>query len=57
MTAWYHRRVKHEPLKPLIPLDDLKKVVAGLVAVPKDQRPGEKQDQTTKTPRAAKKPR
>jgi hypothetical protein len=25
-----------EPLKPLIPLDDLKKVVAGLAAVPKD---------------------
>jgi hypothetical protein len=28
--------VKHEPLQSLIPLDGLKKVVAGLVAVPKD---------------------
>jgi hypothetical protein len=27
--------VKREPLQPLIPLDDLKRVVAGLVAVPK----------------------
>jgi hypothetical protein len=27
--------MKREPLKPLIPLDDLKKVVAGLAAVPK----------------------
>jgi hypothetical protein len=27
---------KPEPLKPLIPLEDLKKVVAGLVVVPKD---------------------
>jgi hypothetical protein len=31
-----------KPLAPLIPLDDLKKVVAGLIAVPKDaiSRPG-----------------
>jgi len=29
--------VKYEPLKPLIPLDDLKKVVAGLVRAPKPE--------------------
>jgi hypothetical protein len=31
--------VKHEPLEPLIPLDDLKKVVRGLIAVPKPEKP------------------
>jgi hypothetical protein len=29
--------VKREPLKPLIPLDELRKVVGGLIAAPKDQ--------------------
>jgi len=31
--------VKHEPLKPLIPIEDLKKVVAGLIRAPKPEKP------------------
>jgi len=31
--------MKREPLKPLIPLDDLKKVVAGLIRAPKPPKP------------------
>jgi hypothetical protein len=32
--------MKREPLEPLIPLEDLKKVVGGLIAVPKPEKPG-----------------
>jgi hypothetical protein len=39
LSAWYHRGVKDKPLEPLIPLEDLKKVVAGLIAVPKPEKP------------------
>jgi hypothetical protein len=30
---------KPEPLQPLIPLDDLRKVVGGLIRAPKPQKP------------------
>jgi hypothetical protein len=31
--------MSREPLEPLIPIEDLKRVVSGLIAVPKDKVP------------------